>query len=281
MRCADVMELLGHDVLREFGLVAFAAQVREVKLLQPGGHDLRDGLGGGGVGDMPVPAEDALLERPRAARTILQHLHVVVGFEDEHVRGADAFEHELGDVAEVGGKSDVAGGGAEDVADGVLRVVRNGKSLDENVGDFKTCAGGKKLPVDFSFEGAGGFKGEIGFLAPFVFECPDGPVLRAAVAINRNLKFVGDAEQPGNVVAVFVRDQNGGEIFRRATDAGEALADLARGKSGVHEDAGLGGLDVGAIAGRAAAENGEFDGHEWKLRRKAESGKRKTRGKFF
>jgi hypothetical protein len=32
VRGADVMELLGHDVLREFGLVAFAAQVREVKL---------------------------------------------------------------------------------------------------------------------------------------------------------------------------------------------------------------------------------------------------------
>ena len=32
MRRADVMELLGHNVLREFGLVAFAAQVGEVKI---------------------------------------------------------------------------------------------------------------------------------------------------------------------------------------------------------------------------------------------------------
>ena len=48
-----------------------------------------------------------------AARTILQHLHVVIGFEHEHVRGADAFEHQLGDVAEVGGKTDIAGGGAQ------------------------------------------------------------------------------------------------------------------------------------------------------------------------
>ncbi len=67
------------------------------------------------------------------------------------------------------------------------------------------------------------------------------------------------------MVAVFVGDEDGGEIFRCASDAGEALPDLARGKSGVHEDAGFGRLDVGAIAGRAAAEDGEFDGHALKL----------------
>jgi len=106
------MKLLGHDVFGERGRVTFAAQMREVKLFQIGGHDLRDGLGGGDVGDVAVPAEDALLQRPRAARTILQHLHIVIGFEDEDVRDADAFQHELGDVAEVGGESDVAGSGA-------------------------------------------------------------------------------------------------------------------------------------------------------------------------
>ena len=259
MRRADVMELFSHDVLREFRTIAFAAQVREVKMLQIGGHDLRGGFGGGGVGKMAVASEDALLERPRAARTILQHLHVVVGFEHEHVCGADAVEHKPGDVAEVGDKADVAAHRPQKISNGVLRVVWNGKCLNENVGDFKTCAGGKKLPVDFGFESVGGFEGEVGLLAPFVFECPDGRVLRVAVAIDWNLEFVGDAEQPGDVVGMFVGDQNRGEIFRRATDAGKALADLARGKSGVHEDAGLGGFDIGAIAGRAAAEDGEFD----------------------
>ena len=96
---ADVMELFGHDVLREFGLVAFAAQVGEIKLLQVGGHDLGDGFGGGGVGKVAVASEDALFQSPGPARAFLQHLHVVVGFEDEHIRHADAFKHQLGDVA--------------------------------------------------------------------------------------------------------------------------------------------------------------------------------------
>jgi hypothetical protein len=71
---------------------------------------------------------------------------------------------------------------------------------------------------------------------------------------------------------VFVGDQNSGEIFRRASDAGETRADLARGKPGVHEDAGFGRLDVGTIAGRAATEDGEFDGHGLKLGRVGKSG---------
>ena len=61
---ADLVKLLGHDVLREFGFIAFAAQVREVKVAQPVGHDMRGGLGGGEVGEMAVASEDALLEAP-------------------------------------------------------------------------------------------------------------------------------------------------------------------------------------------------------------------------
>ena len=46
---ADMMELLGHDVTREFGPVALSAQMRQEKMLQPRGHDLRDSFGGGRV----------------------------------------------------------------------------------------------------------------------------------------------------------------------------------------------------------------------------------------
>lgn len=49
VRRADVVKLLGHDVLGDFGLITFAAQVREVKVFQFCGHDLRGGFGGGDV----------------------------------------------------------------------------------------------------------------------------------------------------------------------------------------------------------------------------------------
>ncbi len=72
-----------------------------------------------------------------------------------------------------------------------------------------------------------------------------------------------------------MRDKNGGKFFGCLADGGEALADLQRRKSRVHKDARFAGLDVGAVAGRTAAEDGELDGHKQKLKRKAEGGKRK------
>lgn len=75
------------------------------------------------------------------------------------------------------------------------------------------------------------------------------------------------------MVAVFVRDEDCRQIFRRAANRGETCADLARRKSGVNQDAAIFSFDVGAIAGRAAAEDGEFDGHKLKLVSQRKRGK--------
>jgi len=175
-------------VLREFGLITFAAQVGEVKVAQFGGHDLRGGFGGGHVREMAVAAKDALLEAPRAARTILQHLHIMIGFEDEDVRGADAVEHEPGRVAEVGDEADVAARRPQKKSDRVLRVVRNLKCFDQNIGDFKARTGDEKVAVEFGLE----------LKFKFFFCC--------AVTVNRDVQLGGDSCEAGNVVAVFVCD---------------------------------------------------------------------------
>jgi hypothetical protein len=185
---ADVMKLFGHDVLREFWHVTFAAQVGEVKVVQFGGHDLRGGFGGGHVREMAVTSENALFEAPGAARTILEHLHIVVGFEDEDIRGADAVEHEPGHVAEVGDEADIAARRPQKESDGVLGVVRNGKGIHEHIGDFKTRAGAEEVAVEF------GLKLKFKFL------------LRGAVAVNRDIQFGGDSNESLNVVGMFVRN---------------------------------------------------------------------------
>jgi len=265
VRGADVEKLFGHDVLREFGGIAFPAQVRQVKLPQTGRHDLGDGLGSRDVGNMAVTAEDALFERPRTARTILQHLYVVVGFEDEDVRVADAFKNQFCDVAKVGGEADIARGGVENEANRVLGVVRQRKSFDAHLANFKTRASFEQPPVNLGFESVLGFQRQIGLFAPFFLEGPDGAVLRATVAKDGNVELVRQPEQPGNMVGMFVRQENGGEIFRGPADAGKALADLPGGKPGIHEDARFAGFQIGAIAGGTAAENGESYGHRIKL----------------
>lgn len=201
-----MVELFGHDFLGDLRFVAFAAEVGEVEVAQFGGHDLGSGFGGGDIGEMAVTTEDALLEAPGAARAVLQHLHVVIGFEHEDVGRTDAIEDKLGDMAEVGGEAEIAGGSTDEVADGVLGIVRDGKGFDGDIGEFKGVAGVEDVPVDLGMPDIRGFEGEIGFFAPFLFEGPDGGVLGGAIAIDGNVKFVGDAEQAANVVGMLVRD---------------------------------------------------------------------------
>jgi len=137
---------------------------------------------------MAVTAKDALLEAPRTAWAILQHLHVVIGLKDEDVRGVDAVEHQLGGVAEVGGEADVARGGAEQIANRILRVMRNGKGFDQNVGNLKARAGGEQVPFKFGDKISGGFfnpmKKWVAFAVPFFLERPGGGFLGVAVAID-------------------------------------------------------------------------------------------------
>ena len=176
-----------------------------------------------------MATKDALLETPRPARAILQHLHVMVGFEHEDVRSARALYDQFCHVTEVGDEGDVAGGSAKQKSDGILCVMRNGKSIHKQVRDFKARAGFKQVAVEPGLQLE--FKG----------------FLRGAIAVNRDVEFLCNSSQAVNMVVVFMCNENGCEIFRHTTDCGEALADLTRAKAGVHEHAGFSGFDVGAI----------------------------------
>jgi hypothetical protein len=253
--CADLLELFTHHPSGEFGLVAFTAQVGEVEVFQFGGHDLRGGFGGGLVREMAVASENALLQAPRAVDTILQQLHIMIGFEDEDVRGARALNDQFRHVTEVGDETDVAGGGVQQKADGVLGVVRDGERVHRHIADFKARTSLEQLAIEFGFQLR--FK----------------RFLRGAIAVNRDVQFGGDSGQAVNVVVMFVRDENGSEIFRYTTNGGEPLADLTWAEPGVHKHAGFVGLKIGAVAARTAAENGEFDGHECTLVAREQRGK--------
>ena len=126
------------------------------------------------------------------------------------------------------------------------------------------------------FRAVSACEGRFLFRIPLGFERPDGSVLRAAIAKYGDVKFIRKTENARDVVGVFVRDEDCGKFFRRLANRGEAFADLQRRKPRVHQDARLAAFDVGAVAGRTAAEDGELNGHEIKLRRKAERGKRKA-----
>ena len=124
--------------------------------------------------------------------------------------------------------------------------MRNGKRFDDDIANLKTRAGLKQVAVEFCFKAE--FKS----------------VFRIAIAIDRNVQFRGDAFESADVVAVFVRDEDGGQVFRRAADGGKALTDLTRRKASIHEHAAIFRFHVGTIAGGTAAQNSKFDGHSRK-----------------
>jgi hypothetical protein len=60
---------------------------------------------------------------------------------------------------------------------------------------------------------------------------------------------------------MFMGHEDARQILRRSADGGEALADLAQAKARINEDAGFVGFQIGAIAGRTAAENSQTNSH--------------------
>src|SRR5262245_8403682 len=94
--------------MRQVRAVAVLAQMTEIQVAQLAGNDLFGGIGGSLVGKMPVPAEDALFDAPGAAQIVLEHFHVVIGFEHKDVRYSDPFDDQAGGVSEISEESDTA-----------------------------------------------------------------------------------------------------------------------------------------------------------------------------
>jgi len=113
MRGAYFLHLPGHHRKREIRAVAFAAQMSEIQVAQFRAHYLFSRLSSGFVGKMSMPAQDALLQTPRPMWTILKHFNVVIGFQNQHVRGANPLQNQLGRMAQIRKKTNITAGGAQ------------------------------------------------------------------------------------------------------------------------------------------------------------------------
>lgn len=148
MRRANALQPFGDHLAGQFRPVAILAEVSEVKLPQPGWHDLLEQGGGVIVGKMAVPAHDALLQTPRPPQIVLQHLYIMIGFQKKDVGRPDALDDQFRHMAKVGEKADVAGASAQQKTDGVASVVRNRKGVDGDVANCKGIAGGEEAGVN-------------------------------------------------------------------------------------------------------------------------------------
>ncbi len=244
---ANLLHPVMHDIAGQFRAVTFAAEMAEIHVTEVGRHDLFSRIGGRVVGQVAVTPQDSLLETPGPVGTVLKHFDIVVGLQNEHVGGPDSFKNQAVGMAQIGQKTDVAGNRAQQETDRILRVVRDGKGFDHDVANFKSRAGGEKPAGQADFE--------------LIFDS----LLRGAVAKNGDLQLGTQRGETLNVIGVLVGDEDAIQFFGRTPDGGEALANLAQAEAGVNQEAGLVGLEVGAVPRRTTAQNRQANRHGFTL----------------
>lgn len=116
---ADGRKTVGNRLEGKFRPVTVTAKVTKIEVVQVCMDDFGRCRGCGFIGEMAVSAENALFEAPRSARVVLKHAHVVIGFQHEHMSGANTFEDQVCCVAEVGQETEMGRSCANEKADGI------------------------------------------------------------------------------------------------------------------------------------------------------------------
>src|SRR5260370_874186 len=177
----------------------------------------------GVIGKVAGAGKDALLDDPGIGPD-LEHVEVVIGFEDEAIGLAEMDSHVVWQVAKIRANGNFCAVGAEGESDRVGRVVRNGERVDVDIADGEALAGLNGLNATKALaEGVGKYalEGFHGGLGDVERRFPEAEDLRQAVA----------------VVGVFVGDKDRVEAIKVALDGSEAGESFALSKTGVNEDA--------------------------------------------
>ncbi len=188
---------------------------------------------------MAGPAENALLDDPRI-RADLEHVQIVIGFEDQAIGAAEMHFDEFGHVAQVSDHGHLRAIRTEGETNGVGGVVGNCEGVDVNVADGEMLAGVNRLdavePLAESFR-KNALHGIYGGFGDVERSFPQAEHLWEAVA----------------VVSVLVGDEDTVDVVDGSFDGSEAGQRFAFAQTGVNEEAGPLGLkqrDVARAAGR-------------------------------
>ena len=236
------VERSGDGVDGKFDGVAVAAEVAEDNMAQGGSAGADGKIGGGAGGEMAVGGHDTLLDGKRSFGVSLEHLLVVIGFDEKTIDAGDVVDNGVVDVSEIGEDADGDGVAADGEADRIGGVVRDGKSGDFEGVQAEGAARGEEAP----------FGGGIAFILPADF------VRGKARGVNRTTESAKQDGQTADVVAMFVGQQDGADGGRVEARGVEALKGFFRAETGIDQDGGVIRKDDGRIAIAAAAQDDEF-----------------------
>lgn len=228
---------------REVGIIIFLRNVRQNEVVGPAIEAFGIGkkLAHGVIRKMAGPRKYTLFDYP-GIRPDLEHIEVVVRFQNQAIGGAQVDLHKFGHVAEVGADRDLRAVGAKSESDRVGRIVRNREGMNIDVTDGKTLASLNGFDAAQALaEGFGQDALKLGHCGPgHIQGCfPDTENLGEAVAM----------------VGVFVGDQDGVEVADLSSDRGKPREGFAFSEPGINEDAGAFGFEQRQIARAAGRKN--------------------------
>jgi hypothetical protein len=180
---------------------------------------------------MAGAGEHSLLDDP-GVRTDLEHIEVVIGFEDEAIGLAEMDSDVIWEVAEISADGDLRAVGAEGESNRVDSVVGDSKRVDIDVADREALAG---------LDGLDAAKALAEGVGKDALESIHG----GFGDVERRFPEPEDLWETVRVVGVFVGDEDGVETINVALNGGKASESLAFSKAGVNEDAGTFGFEQG------------------------------------
>jgi len=228
----------------EIGIVVFLRDVGEDEIARNGVEAIgvRKIFAYGVIRKMAGPAENALLDDP-GIRADLEHVQIVIGFEDQAIGAAQMHFDQFGHVAQVSDHGHLRAIRTEGETDGVGGVVGNCEGVDVNVADGEMVAGVNRLdavePLAEGFR-KNALHGIYGGFGDVERSFPEAEHLWEAVA----------------VVGVLVGDEDTVDVVDGSFDGSEAGQRFAFAQTGVNEEAGPLGLKQRDVARAAGRQNG-------------------------
>jgi hypothetical protein len=189
-----------------------------------------------------------LFGAPRPPQIILEQLQIVIGLQHESVRRADPFDNQPRGMPQISQEPNVTRGRANQEPDRILRIVRDGKGLDQEIPHFEGGAG-----LEHAAREGHALRGLNRFT-------------RMPVAEQRDTQFTRDLRQTPNVVAVLVRHQDAVEGLRGATQQGQSLANLPATEPGVDQQPRLLGFQKRTVSVRPTAQDRKTNTHNPSLK---------------
>lgn len=183
-----------------------------------------------------------MLDGKRALGVGLEHLLVVIGFDEKTINARDVVDDGVVDVPEIGEYAEGQGIAADGKADRISSVVRDGKCGDFERLKAEGAAGGEEAP----------------FGRGIAFVLPTDLIGGEARGVDRTTERAEQDGQAAGVVAMLVGQEDGVDFGRVEADNLEALEGLFRAETGIDQDGSAIGAENSRVAIAAAAEDDQF-----------------------